>query len=103
MGPVIWLSVSAASVVATCVIRFGNTRCAQALSWPPRPPATAASGAGRAAARARRPLQGRGIAACLRCVQLVPRPAPLPPGTPPAVGAVPGGQPGLAARDTAAV
>ena len=26
MAPVIWLSVTVASVVATCVIRFGNTR-----------------------------------------------------------------------------
>src|SRR5260221_12931478 len=57
MAPVIWLSVTVASVVATCVIRFGNTRCAQALSWPrplsPRPPVTAPSAAGRAAAAAR--------------------------------------------------
>ena len=29
---VIWLSVTVASVVATCVIRFGNTSCAQFLS-----------------------------------------------------------------------
>jgi len=32
MAPVIWLPVTVASVVATCVIRFGNTRCAQPLS-----------------------------------------------------------------------
>ena len=31
---VIWLPVTVASVVATCVIRFGNTRCAQPLSCP---------------------------------------------------------------------
>ncbi len=34
MALVIWLSVTVASVVATCVIRFGNTRCAQPLPWP---------------------------------------------------------------------
>ena len=54
-APVIWLPVTMASVVATCVIRFGNTKRAQALScsrssaW--RPPALAPSAAGwRAAA-----------------------------------------------------
>jgi len=36
----IWLSVTVAPAVATCVIRFGNTRCAQPLSCS-RPPAAA--------------------------------------------------------------
>jgi len=33
MTPVIWLSGTVASVVATCVIRFGNAGAAQSLSW----------------------------------------------------------------------
>src|ERR1035437_2487372 len=37
MTLVIWLSVTVASVVATCVIRFGNAGAAQSLSWPRRP------------------------------------------------------------------
>src|SRR5262249_55565983 len=45
MAPVIWLPVVVAAVVATWVIRFGNTRCAQPLPCSrarPRPAAAAA-------------------------------------------------------------
>ncbi|HWG63749.1 MAG TPA: hypothetical protein VG253_18820 [Streptosporangiaceae bacterium] len=55
MTPVIWLSVTVASVVAACVIRFGNTRDAHVLSCSrPCPP----SPAGGCAAAAGRQLQG---------------------------------------------
>src|SRR5690242_20877451 len=37
MTAVIWLSVTVASVVATCVIRFGNAGAAQSPSCPRRP------------------------------------------------------------------
>jgi len=35
MTPVIWMSVTVATVVAAFVIRFGNVARAQSLSWPP--------------------------------------------------------------------
>ena len=48
MTPVIWLSVTVASVVATWVIRFGNTRRAQSLEWSrPAAPGRDAAGPGR--------------------------------------------------------
>src|SRR5271157_5352950 len=55
MALVIWLPVTVASVVATCVIRFGNARCAQSLSCPRScapAPASAAPGSSPAAAGA---------------------------------------------------
>src|SRR5712692_4402884 len=107
MAPVIWLSVTVASVVATCVIRFGNTRCAPALVMRPAACAeparfvTAGGGPGRWPVRAA--AAPRGIVAGLSDVQLVAQPELLPLDTPPGVGVIRRGDPGMAGRETIAL
>src|ERR1039457_3713345 len=95
MALVIWLPVTVASVVATCVIRFGECQVRAVLVMPAapraRPGAALAAGA------------GRGIVAGLGHVQLVAQPELLALDAPAGVGVIGGGDPDMAARETVAL